>query len=214
MIAQRRGSDPNSVANSQSFVTRHIKLVWDVDFEARKIVGSATLAFKWLDKQDRTIRLDCSRLEIKSVTYNGKGLDFQVDEQASQFGGMLSVAVPADHERFDFIDICIEYETGAGCTALQWLRPEQTAGKMHPYLFSQCQAIHARSMLPCQDTPAVKATYTACVSLPSPLAVVMSANRRQVIQADDPSTNKFYFEQTMPVPVRGLNTRRSSSSPQ
>lgn len=202
MIAQRKSNDPNSVANSQSFVTRHIKLIWNVDFEARKIVGSATLAFKWVDKQDTTIKLDCSHLHIKTVTYNGKGLDFHVDERASQFGGMLSVTAPAGHERFDFIDICIEYETGTQCTALQWLRPEQTAGKMHPYLFSQCQAIHARSMLPCQDTPAVKATYTACVSVVKPLTVVMSANRRQVIQADDPLMNKFYFEQTLPIPVR------------
>ena len=59
------------------------------------------------------------------------------------------------------IKLKIDYETSSNCTALQWLDPEQTAGKRQPYVFSQCQAIHCRSMVPCQDTPSVKMPYTA-----------------------------------------------------
>ncbi len=57
--------------------------------------------------------------------------------------------------------IKIEYQTSTKCTALQWLEPNQTASKTHPYLFSQCQPIHCRSMVPCQDTPSVKSPYQA-----------------------------------------------------
>jgi aminopeptidase N len=63
------------------------------------------------------------------------------------------------------VKIKIMYSTTPQCSALQWLEPNQTASKTHPYLFSQCQAIHCRSMVPCQDTPSVKAPYSAEVNL-------------------------------------------------
>lgn len=54
-------------------------------------------------------------------------------------------------------------------------------------------------MLPCQDTPAIKATYSATVTVPAPLAVVMSANRREAVPGDA-NTQTFAFEQTQPIP--------------
>ena len=74
--------------------------------------------------------------------------------------------IDLNNKRFSFRDkIKIEYSTSENSTALQWLPPEQTAGKTHPYMFSQCQAIHCRSMVPCQDTPSVKSPYSAEVIL-------------------------------------------------
>lgn len=57
----------------------------------------------------------------------------------------------------------MEFENSPDASGLQWLPAEQTAGKRHPYLFSQFQPILARSMVPCQDTPAVKHPYSAKV---------------------------------------------------
>lgn len=94
----------------------------------------------------------------------------------------------------------INYETTDGCSAAQWLTPEQTVGKLHPYLFTQCQAIHARSLLPCQDTPSVKATYSAEMSLPAPLTVVMSANEFTEPSCCENGFRIFKFAQTTPVP--------------
>merc|ERR1711953_994423 len=72
--------------------------------------------------------------------------------------------------------IQINYTTTENCTALQWLTPAQTCGGTHPYLFSQCQAIHARSLFPCQDSPGIKIKYTAAVTVKEPLVALMSAN--------------------------------------
>ena len=78
---------------------------------------------------------------------------------------------------FRSYSIRINYETSPNSTALQWLDPMQTIGKKQPYLFSQCQAIHARSLFPCQDTPAVKFSYDASVTVDKSLVALMSALR-------------------------------------
>jgi leukotriene-A4 hydrolase len=91
-------------------------------------------------------------------------------------------------------DVLVEYETAPTASALQWLTLEQTAGKTHPYMFSQCQvineeylpcqskqkfynfqSIHCRSIMPCQDTPYVKLTYSAEVDADADLTVLLSA---------------------------------------
>ena len=51
------------------------------------------------------------------------------------------------------VTVAIEYETAKAGGAIQWLPPAQTEGKKHPFLFTQYQAINARSFLLCQDTP-------------------------------------------------------------
>ncbi len=44
----------------------------------------------------------------------------------------------------------VRFTTSPTSSAVQFLEPQQTAGGQHPYLFTQCQAIHARSLVPCQ----------------------------------------------------------------
>jgi len=59
--------------------------------------------------------------------------------------------------------------------AIQWLEPAATAGGQHPYVFTQSQAIHGRSLFPCQDSPGAKLTYSADVAAPKWCTVLMSA---------------------------------------
>lgn len=112
------------------------------------------------------------------------------------------------------IAITIEYTTTSSCSAAQWLPPPQTAGKQYPYIFTQCQAIHARSLLPCMDCPSVKMTYEAKVKVPGWATAVMSALSKD----DDNTTNEneskdnaennngegntkvFHFYQPVPIP--------------
>ncbi|KAK6042472.1 peptidase family M1, partial [Cooperia oncophora] len=78
------------------------------------------------------------------------------------------------------------------------MRKEQTADKKAPYLFSQCQAIHARSIVPCMDTPSVKSTYEAQVTVPAGLTCLMSAIG-EGSKGDDEHTT-FFFKQPVAIP--------------
>ncbi len=116
--------------------------------------------------------LDSRHLDIKKVLLksnnNEKLLSFQIDKEHGSL--IIEVKEILDDS---IISILIYYSTSnTECTALQWLTKDQTSDKQYPYMFSQCQAIHARSLYPCQDTPCVKTTYTAKITCPKPLTVV------------------------------------------
>ncbi|VDM33069.1 unnamed protein product, partial [Hydatigera taeniaeformis] len=97
---------------------------------------------------------------------------------------------------FSSFVVTIEYCTMPQSSALHWLDAQMTSDKKHPFLFTQCQAIHARSLFPCQDTPRVKFTFSASVLAPREVTVLMGAQRSTPSQK--PSIH--YFSQDIPIP--------------
>src|SRR5205085_8369001 len=71
--------------------------------------------------------------------------------------------------------IRVRYSTSPQASALQWLGPSQTAGGQHPYLYSQCQPIHARSLAPLQDTARIRVRAGARFTVPEHLRALMAA---------------------------------------
>jgi aminopeptidase N len=125
---------------------------------------------------------------------NGEKLQettFTLVDSDDFLGEPLTVELPDDATT-----VAIRYRTVPGASGLQWLDPIQTAGKQHPFLFTQAQAIHARSFVPLQDTPGVRMTYNATIRTPTELRAVMSAN-------NDPDTEKngvYKFSMPQPIP--------------
>jgi leukotriene-A4 hydrolase len=193
---QAHRKDPHTVANFESFVTKDIQLEWKVDFESKSVSGFVILNLERVGG-DNQVHLDASELKIGHVSLDGSPLKFTYDPKATQFGECLTIDLPLVQPNYK---LKIEYETTDGCTALQWLTPEQTYGKKFPFLFSQSQAIHARTLLPCQDSPMIKATYSGSVSVLEPMTVVMSANIRQ---SGEPANGYavVHFEQSTPIPA-------------
>lgn len=113
------------------------------------------------------------------------------------FGKSLQVLLPPNLPANTSVTVCIDYSTTPRSSAIQWLPPAQTLGKVRPYMFTQCQAIHARTLLPCQDAPAVKITYKASVTSPSWSTVLMSALSNGC--ADGPGDTKVHkWDQPVP----------------
>ncbi len=166
--------DTHSYSNPQAVRVRHIALDWNVLFDAKVISGTATLTLDRADKNAPLI-LDTRELAIENIHASDDGVkysevEYTLGEADSILGASLTIELGAK-TRF----VRVFYTTSQNASGLQWLVPEQTAGKKSPYMFSQAQAIHARSFIPLQDSPQVRVTYSARVRTPKGLLAVMSA---------------------------------------
>jgi leukotriene A-4 hydrolase/aminopeptidase len=187
-----RRPDPHSYYDSSQPKARRLRLKLNVDFAAKRLEGEVVLEFGRAFAG--TLDLDTKGLEIRSVQVVGHGpIPWELGETDAILGQRLRVEAPEGTE-----EVSISYRTGPDAMALQWLDAEQTLGKVAPYLFSQCQQIHARTMVPCQDTPVVRVAYHAEVLVPEGLTAVMSAG-----PAGDEATKdgRHAFRFTMPQPI-------------
>jgi leukotriene-A4 hydrolase len=172
----RNWPDPYSYTDPEAYVTRHYSLDLDVDFDARRLRGIVTLELDRHDPEARVLVLDTRDLAIDSVEVAVSGSDrfhpasFRVGPADPRLGAPLQIRMPARGDR-----VRIRYQSSPAASGLQWLAPEQTLGKRAPYLYSQAQALHARSFVPLQDTPRIRSTYDATLRVPAGLVAVMAA---------------------------------------
>ncbi|KAI8967114.1 peptidase family M1-domain-containing protein [Mycotypha africana] len=196
----RQTVDVSTQANIDQVLTKHLHLNWNVDFENKNIHGSVRLNLVSLVDNVEKVILDTSYLDIKSVMYGKDSLKFDVAERYASLGSALTIQIPKIDKAGTNFQLKIDYETTENCTAVQFLTPEQTLGGKHPYLFSQSEPIHGRAMIPCQDSPSVKVTYSASVR--SHLPVVMSALRTGIDEDPDQGTGfkTYHFKQETSIP--------------
>jgi leukotriene-A4 hydrolase len=189
--------DAHSFANPEHVRVRHVDLDIATDFDARVIRGTATLAVERTSKDlKQPVVLDTRGLKVEAVEASADGTTFaraafELGKADSILGQSLTIQLPETVKA-----VRVTYATGPNATALQWLSPKQTAGKTHPMLFTQSQAIDARSWVPLQDTPGVRVTYTAHVRTPRDLLAVMSAGN----DPEQKRTGDYRFEMTQPIP--------------
>jgi aminopeptidase N len=183
--------DIHSFARPEEAVVRHLSLDLDVDFGRKQLTGSATLAIDNLSG-GRELVLDANGLTIERVTLDhGSETTFTLGEQQPFLGSMLTVAIKPDTK-----SVKIEYATSPDAAAVQWLTPEQTAGGQQPFLFTQSQAILARSWVPIQDSPGVRITYDATIRVPQGLMAIMSAENPTGVSDD--GVYRFQMPQAIP----------------
>jgi aminopeptidase N len=191
--------DYHSFANTAQMQVRHLDLSLDVDFDAHRLSGVVDLEVERRDDTAATLVLDTRDLVVRQtwlVSQDGRleSTAFELGAPVGTLGEPLVVRVPtgAIGSRYR---VRISYQTRPQASGLQWLEPAQTAGRSHPFLYSQSQAIHARSWIPLQDTPQLRVTYSARVHAPPGLRAVMSAEN------PPGPTEGGWFSFRMPQPV-------------
>jgi aminopeptidase N len=188
--------DLHSYANSDEICVIHVELDLEVRFDERRLRGSAMLSFDRLQEGADALVLDTRDLTIAAVESwsPNRGFDaatFSLAEADAVLGAALTVVLPPQATRAR-----VTYETSPDASGLQWLTPAQTAGGEHPFMFTQSQAIHARSWIPLQDSPAVRVTYGARIRTPGGLRAVMSAANDPDAAAD----GDYRFDMPQPIP--------------
>ncbi|TFI58036.1 M1 family peptidase [Sphingomonas parva] len=171
----------------------HVALDLAADFAAKRLSGTATLDVE-AARGAREIVLDSKGLEIASVTDGqGRALPFALGASDPALGAPLTIQLQGARQ------IRIAYASAPQAEALQWLSPEQTAGKQHPFLFSQGQAILNRTWIPTQDSPGIRQTWEARIVVPEPLTAVMSGERLSPEGEPAAGGRAFRFRMDKPV---------------
>ncbi|MEY4464920.1 MAG: hypothetical protein RLZZ465_550 [Bacteroidota bacterium] len=163
----------------------HILLLDHRDMDVLGVYGGGAY-----DKKTGTLKS-----KAKKLTYSvGVGT-----ADSLLFGKPLEIEVPRSQSK-----IVIHYKTRPSAGALQWLSPAQTYDQTHPFLFSQSQAILARTWIPLQDKPSVRFTYSAEVKVVCAAAggATVDANghrisREDCIGVEDPNINPTDFNVVM-----------------
>ena len=184
--------DPHSYARPDQVIARHIHLDLRADFDSKRLVGGADLKIDNKTGADH-IDLDTRDLDIRAVRLDTdpQAVEFTLAKADPIRGRKLTIPIrPATRS------IHIDYATRPSAGALQWVSPRQTAGQAYPYLYSQNEPILARSWIPCQDTPSVRVTYDARISVPGSLRAVMSAENPLARSAD--GTYEFRMQRAIP----------------
>ncbi len=195
-------ADPHSFAQPDKFLVRHVDLDLTADFGDRRLAGTAELTVEQMDPQANELVLDSNGLEIRTVhliemSGRAKVLAFRLGDPDPILGTKLTIEFPHCCAATAAMRIRIEYRTSNEAAALQWLAPAQTSGP-HPFMYTQGQAILARSWIPVQDSPGIRMTYSARIRTPPELVAVMSAAR-----VPDPAAapGEHRFEMKQPIPA-------------
>lgn len=186
--------DPHTYARPGEAAIKHLNLDIKLNFDKEIIKGTAQYRIAKKPEAD-SIYLDTRNLDIKAVNLGKQGqtsTEYRLGDKKKHMGRPMAIALKPETKWIN-----IQYQTNPGAAALQWLDSNQTKGGDEPYLFTQSQAILARTWIPIQDGPGIRFTYNAKVEVPNDLLALMSAENPTEKQKD----GIYNFEMEQPIPA-------------
>jgi aminopeptidase N len=187
--------DPHSQSNFEQVQVSHVNLKLNVNFDQKILAGTAELHINNTNNS-MMLSLDTKELLIKKVEIKEKEdwveSKFIVNEAHKFLGSKLDIQISPLCTQ-----VRIYYETSPQAAGLQWLNKDQTGGKKMPFVYSQGEPIAARTFLPIQDSPQLRFTYDADLSVPVGMLAVMSATNPQTLS----SSGIYSFTMKQPIPA-------------
>nr|XP_010922490.1 leucine aminopeptidase isoform X1 [Elaeis guineensis] len=163
--------DPHSFADASHPFATHVSLTFYLDFATSTILGSALLTLP--SPHMGPLTLDTRSLSnlsaLDPLSLSPLPFSLSPSNPDPVLGQSLTVSLSSHSS------LLLTFSTTPASSALQWLSPAQTSSRSYPFVYTQCLSIHARSIFPCQDTPAARIRYSAKLNLPRPLSAVMAA---------------------------------------
>lgn len=185
--------DAHTYSNTNEIHTVHLHLDLNVSFEKQTVYGVARHEMN--PHTCDTAVFDIKGLAINKVTIGKEKeneTEYVIGENNELLGQSLAVKINGDTKYIN-----IYYQTSENTEALDWLEPSLTAGKKHPYMYTQGQAILTRSWIPLQDTPMNRISYSADVKVPAGLLAIMSASNPK----KKSENGKYHFEMKQRIPA-------------
>ena len=196
--------DIHSYADAAKARVSHLDLDLRVDFTRKVLEGSARYKLICPGRPEEVI-FDTYGLDISSVECDGRALQYETGKKDAILGSPLKIRLDgSDH-------VTIHYRTTSEARALQWLEPGQTAQKTALFLFTQSQAILARTWLPCQDSPGIRFTYNAKIKVPEGFLALMSADNPDSLNSE--GVYRFTMDKAIPSYLLALAAGVMSFSP-
>jgi len=178
-----------SHANIDEVSLDSLSLKLRVNFDDQELMGSATWFIHAKEGVEELV-LDIRSIMVNEVLVDGEKVTFSLGNEHPVYGQGLHIPISGAAEIVE-----VRYKTLPGAEALQWMSGEQTSGGK-PFLYTQSQAILARSWVPCMDLPANRFTYSASIYCEDPFRPLMSAEN----PAEADESGWYHFAMREPIP--------------
>ncbi len=181
-------TSPRHFERDRPFSVEHLALDVALDFEHRKIVGSASLVLRRVDPEASSVCLDAIGFAVETVTLDGKGIAFQYD------GRLLTAEIDRAFEKGT---LTVVY-SATPRRGLYFLEPDEHVPGRPRQAWTQCQEEDARHVFPCHDKPHVKMTTEARVRVPAGFYVL--SNGELDVRTKDGDSEIFHWKMRQPHP--------------
>ncbi|KAG5305557.1 LKHA4 hydrolase, partial [Acromyrmex insinuator] len=199
----------------------HTHLELFVDFDETVLRGTAILFIKTKAGCDEIIldiyQLNEDKMDISEYSSNDK-LKYVVKQTPRNIGvnEYVVIQIPQKYRgrftefKYKYCDepyqidynyaILITYETRKDSPVLYWLRSDQTSDGTHPLLITNNKFTYARGIFPCQDSPSVRFTFTAEISVPNNFNTVIICGRTCRLIINDGDRHIYMCFEMFPMP--------------